>query len=53
MTELELREAIKAMIDRSAAEQLAAERGKPLIAAIDATHNARKRHPIEWPEDRS
>lgn len=27
--------------------------GKPLMDALDATHNARKRHPIEWPEDRS
>lgn len=53
MTELQLREAIKAMIDKSEAAAERSEavlRGRPLMAAIEATHAARKRRPTDWPE---
>ncbi len=54
LTEDELRAAIKAMIDGLAkAEQptpALTPRDEAMLAAIDATHAARKRHPIDWPE---
>ncbi len=49
LTEDELRALIRAMIDGLAVEPSLSDR--KLAAAIDATHTARKRHPIEWPPE--
>jgi hypothetical protein len=58
MTEDELRAAIKAMldgVDRAAAFERAMWNAsiKPqqwrVTRSIDAIHNGRKRHPVEWP----
>lgn len=42
-----------ATLERIVADIECERRGRPLSVAIDATHAASRRHPIEWPEDRS